>query len=222
MVNRVDSMGDGPPDVRAAVIRGRTRSVVAACMSSRDKLSALLAGAGLKLLDVPGSGDELPVTAASLVTSCGPEHGRRDEVVELGDPHLVEKANAGWFRLASEYGLFSQSREFLLGVDFAGQDAAPILRWVRVQLQDDWDIMGAGAASGILGAGSGWPGFVMMSLDGEVIVGGTTWQRSIGSLAVRHPSRIQLVRDYVGRLIVNPRTASDVRAEGERWLSSTA
>ncbi|MFF1542222.1 hypothetical protein [Streptomyces sp. NPDC058291] len=184
------------------------------------ELAASLADAGLLWCAVEGAGGALPVAAAWLATSCRREDGRRDETVARDDPRLIEKANEAWFRLAVDHGFFGGDREFLLGVNYADDDSAPILRWARVRLSQEWDIMGAGAASGVLGSAAGFPEFAMLSLDGDVILRGTTWQRSVGSLVVPHPHRVKIIRDYVVRRSANPRTSAAERAEGEAWLRS--
>jgi hypothetical protein len=55
--------------------------------------------------------------------SAGPEHGRfdshPDEIADVDEPDMADKVNASWCRMALEYGLFSEDREFLLAVDFA-------------------------------------------------------------------------------------------------------
>jgi hypothetical protein len=182
------------------------------------ELAASLSGAGLQWCAAEGPGGTLPVAAAWLATSCRREDGRRDETVRRGDPQLIEKANDGWFRLALDHGFLGDDREFLLGVNYADDDSVPILRWARVRLLEEWDIMGAGAATGILGSAAGFPEFAMLSLDGNVILRGTTWQDSIGSLVVPDPHRVKIIRDYVVRRSANSRTPAAERAEGETWL----
>ncbi|WP_234544743.1 hypothetical protein [Streptomyces shenzhenensis] len=182
------------------------------------ELAALLVDAGLRWCAADGADGTLPVAAAWLATSCRREDGRRDETVRRDDPRLIGKANDGWFRLVSDYGFLGDDREFLLGVNHADDDAVPILRWARVRLLGEWDIIGAGAATGVLGSAAGRPEFAMLSLDGDVILRGTTWQESIGSLVVPDPHRVQIIRDYVARRSANPRTPAAERAGGESWL----
>jgi hypothetical protein len=184
---------------------------------NESELSILLGNAGLHLIGRGGDG-QLPVAAAWLATSARPEDGRRDELVDKNDPELVVKANQGWYRLAEQHGLFTEDRLFLLGVDFAGPDAGPLLRWVTVKLGPDWDVMGAGAASGVLGSGVGMPEFVMLRLDGSVIVRGTTWQRSIGSLVLPNPRGVPVIASYVERLLANPATSPSDRRAAAHWL----
>ncbi|MGW7606102.1 hypothetical protein ACWGKW_02230 [Streptomyces sp. NPDC054766] len=182
------------------------------------ELAASLSDAGLLWCAAEGVSGALPVAAAWLATSCRREDGRRDETVDRGDPRLIEKANDGWFRLVLDYGFLGDDQEFLLGVNYADDGSVPILRWARVRLLEEWDIMGAGAASGVLGSAAGLPEFAMLSLDGNVVLRGTTWQKSIGSLAVPNPHRVNIIRDYVARRSANSRTPATERAEGEAWL----
>jgi hypothetical protein len=182
------------------------------------EFAASLLDAGLQWCAAEAVGGALPVAAAWLATSCRREDGRRDETVRRDDPQLIEKANDGWFRLARDHGFLGEDREFLLGVNHADDESVPILRWARVRLLQEWDIMGAGAATGILGSAAGLPEFAMLSLDGNVILRGTVWQESIGSLLVPDPHRVKIIRDYVERRSANPRTPAAERAEGEAWL----
>ncbi|MEH0581602.1 MULTISPECIES: hypothetical protein [Streptomyces] len=182
------------------------------------EFAASLLDAGLQWCAAEAGGGALPVTAAWLATSCRREDGRRDETVRRDDPQLIEKANDGWFRLARDHGFLGEDREFLLGVNHADDESVPILRWARVRLLQEWDIMGAGAATGILGSAAGFPEFAMLSLDGNVILRGTVWQETIGSLLVPDPHRVKIIRDYVERRSANPRTPAAERAEGEAWL----
>ncbi|GAA4495098.1 hypothetical protein GCM10023191_035300 [Actinoallomurus oryzae] len=185
---------------------------------NEERIAASLIRAGLLWCQAEVSDEELPVSAAWLAVSCRREDGRRDETVNRGDPQLIEKANAVWLRLAIDSGFMGEDREFLVGVDCADEESAPILRWARVRLSGDWDVMGVGAASGVLGSAAGVPEFVMLSVDGNIILRGTTWKDSIGVLAVPNPHMIQIIRDYVKRRNVNPRTPDRERAEGEAWL----
>jgi hypothetical protein len=67
---------------------------------------------------------------------------RPDEVIDLDDPDMAAKINAGWLRLASEHGLLNADREFLIDVDYCEPESEPA--WVRVRLDDEWDIADSG------------------------------------------------------------------------------
>ncbi|MEU1625329.1 hypothetical protein ABZ746_08340 [Streptomyces sp. NPDC020096] len=183
------------------------------------KLSKALVRAGIRFLSIDATPATLPVRAAWIASSCGRSDGRRDIVFNAGDADIVSNANLSWFSLASEIGLFSEPNgEFLLGVDLADDKSTPILRWAKVELMDSWDIMGAGAANGILGSGVGRPEFVMMSTNGGVVMRGTTWEDGIGVLVVPAPHRVKLMRDYVERLASNPRADLHERRSASEWI----
>ncbi|MFE7244493.1 hypothetical protein [Streptomyces sp. NPDC057580] len=181
----------------------------------------------------------LPVFAAVYAVSCGPETGRRDAYVEYDDPNLIERANRGWYELATSFGLFAADREFLLALPAHRYNAQAAYRhrrhvWRRVRLLDKWDVMGAacsirlgtsayGYAEHLLGGGPGRPEFVMLSLDSTLAMSGTTWQAGISSLAVPNPARAQVIRrmlDYAANaeedgFTVDPRAD---RAKALAWL----
>ncbi|MEU9992858.1 hypothetical protein AB0E10_39975 [Streptomyces sp. NPDC048045] len=184
-----------------------------------QKLSEALAQAGIRFHGIDETPATLPVRAAWIAVSCGHSDGRRDIVLDASDADVVSNANLSWFGLATESGLFGgPNREFLLGVDLADDESASILRWAKVELMEDWDIMGGGAAGGILGSGVGKPEFVMMSTNGEVVLRGTTWEDAIGVLAVPMPDRVKLIRDYAERLASNPRSDFHERRSASEWL----
>jgi hypothetical protein len=160
----------------------------------------------------------VPPRAAALITSCRPEEGRRDHVVSKDDPRVVEKANAGWFRLAKDHELFSDDRKFLLKVNLANGDESALLRWVKVQLLDRWDIMGAGAASRVMGWDFGRPEFTMLSLNGLIICAGTVWSDKIGSLVVPYPHRIERIRRYAEWIPTMRSSPPDEQTAAEEWL----
>jgi len=149
------------------------------------------AAAGLRMLK--GCGDPsayIPPIVAGQVASCPPEEGRIEVQVGIEDPCLLEKANAGWYRLSIEAGLFSEAeRRFM--VAFTPNENSPS-RWICVELQESWDVMGQGA-SGPLGSGYCRPEFLMHSLDGAVLCCGTTYQYSIGVFTLRDPRRSQVL-----------------------------
>jgi hypothetical protein len=159
-------------------------------------------------------GTGIPPYVAGMVTSCRPDEGRRDRTSALDDPARVSKANAEWFELATEFGLFSDDRQFLLSISVPYPDAVDDTDvegvWGLVELLDDWDIMGAGCAVGITGSQYGCPAFVMSALDGSVFVQGTVWQSSIGTAVLPNPHRVQSLRD-ISRLNVGKpyRTAAE-------------
>ncbi|MEU4212313.1 hypothetical protein AB0F13_20330 [Streptomyces sp. NPDC026206] len=157
--------------------------------------------AGLQLLPGGVPAVTTPPSVMSLLTTCGNEDRRRDAAVDgeawadgwlEENPDFVPRANAVWHALAVEHQLFGPEGDFLLLVG---------RHWRRVHLLDEWDLIGAGSASRLLGsATAGCPEFAMTSLDGRVALRGTTYQSCISSLVVPVPWLAPTVRAYMGRL----------------------
>ncbi|WP_128978072.1 hypothetical protein [Streptomyces roseicoloratus] len=195
---------------------------------AEEALEKLIA-AGLVFHGVLETRDDLPpVNVASYMGHVGPDSGRHGFVLAHEEKDLGSRFNVEWERLARDSGLFSPGAggrpEFLLGVDVA-QDTSvdgesQSWRWARVTLSDHWDIAGVGCENGILGAGANNPAFIMMSLDGDILVHGASWQDGIGASAVSHPARFEELRDHAGRIAfafdwLEPET----REWAERWLA---
>ncbi|WP_432926351.1 hypothetical protein ACQPZZ_35610 [Microbispora sp. CA-135349] len=192
-----------------------------------DLLAPVMKGCGLRFLGFRYS-TGIPAFAAGMVTSCYPGEGRRDRTVGLDDPALVPKANADWYALATEYGLFSAKRQFLLSINVPiGSDEGetapgnemvePV--WGLVELLEDWDIMGKGAAAGITGGPYGRPAFVMSALDGSVFVQGTVWQDCIGTAVLPNPHRVQSLRNVVQRSVGKPYRTAAENEDALTWLA---
>ncbi|GAQ57638.1 hypothetical protein a10_07509 [Streptomyces acidiscabies] len=168
-------------------------------------------------------GTGLPTYIAGMVTSCHPDEGRRDRTVALDDPDRVSKANADWFELATECGLFSVDRQFLLSISMPRPDAVDDTDvegvWGLVELMDDWDIMGAGCAVGVTGSRYGCPAFVMSALDGSVFVQGTLWQDSIGTAALPNPQRVRSLRDIAVLSVGKPYRTAAENEDTLAWLA---
>lgn len=113
-------------------------------MSLTDEdIAAVLAPAGLRFIEREQN-DVLWKDPASARPEEGRIDARPDEVIDLNDPDLAVKVNAGWLRLATEHGLLNTDREFLISVDYSESLSEPERAWVRVRLQDEWDIAGSG------------------------------------------------------------------------------
>jgi hypothetical protein len=181
------------------------------------ELAQQLAAGGLELLGLVDRLTPLiPPTLATVAMSYPRESEPRPySTVEIGAEDLVAQANAGWFRLASEGGLFDASREFLVGVAPSGE-----WWWAHVRLAQSWDVMGLGSAS-ILGNGEGYPGFIMMSLDGDVIVHGDVWQSEIGSVLTRNPAENQQLREHARWKVESPLTPDYEKTAIHRWLEAS-
>lgn len=184
------------------------------------ELAAKLASAGLVYIEpVDAEAPLLPPGLATTATSYREGDGWAGSGVDIDDPALIVNANAGWYRLAVEGGLIKGvGSEFLVAVK--RQNAELHQWWARVSLTEPWDIMGTGAASGALGIVAGHPAFAMSSLDGKVVMLGTTWESEIGCLLVRNPQRIGAYRQFLERKIDNPRTSASDREIIQRWLNA--
>ncbi|MEU6781646.1 hypothetical protein ABZ912_20795 [Nonomuraea angiospora] len=170
---------------------------------------------------------------AMVATSAYDEESWHVRAVELSDPNWVAKFNADWYALANELGLFSADRRFLVMLTPAIDPAFDQAReaaddwedpawwehvWGLVELEEGWDLAGAGAASGVLGSGYGSPAFVMSAIDGSVFVVGADWRDSIGVAALPAPHCSAGLQEMARRNLDSRRT------EGERedllaWLA---
>lgn len=168
-------------------------------MSLTDaEMAAALAPAGLQFIKRERGKIRLPLKPGKSAASSLPEDGRfdarPDEVIDVDDPDFAVKLNAGWLRMATEFGLLDAQREFLLSVDYnedlpRGEPAEPA--WVRVRLLDDWDIAGCGA--GQLGGTFATlmteryvPEFWVLSLDQRVLMNTTVWGNgTVSTIAIR-------------------------------------
>ncbi|WP_436772733.1 hypothetical protein [Yinghuangia sp. YIM S09857] len=190
-----------------------------------------LAEAGLRFLgmvapDVP----LIPPTTAAFAGHFPLPEGRFDAVsVEFDDPHLRDRCNAEWHRLCSDGGLVAAGGSaaardggFLVAVLRTDDDGRRVWWWARVGLDEPWDIIGAGAASGALGAGWCHPGFVMLSADGRNVVRGDEGQSSVEIVLVRDPQRVPRLREHGARTAGQAYTDPFTRAAIERWLAATA
>ncbi|RGD62312.1 hypothetical protein DR950_35260 [Kitasatospora xanthocidica] len=133
----------------------------------------------------------VPPFLTGQAPGCPPEEGRVDAVLDVLDPLLHEKANADWYRLSVEGGLFSATdRRFLLSL--GPEDGPGRARWHCVELRAEWDVMGRGAA-GPLGSAFCRPEFRMLSLDGGVLCFGTTWEHAISTSVLTAPNRSRVL-----------------------------
>ncbi|MFB7335685.1 hypothetical protein ACFC00_29205 [Streptomyces adustus] len=165
------------------------------------EIGDVLAPAGLRLVERIQQDVRLPPLPEYVSpASAGPEHGRfdsqPDEVADLGASDFADKVNAGWHRMATRYGLFDGKHEFLLTVGRArlGEepDDEPYEVWFRVQLLDDWDLVGSEVD--LLRSGFATlftdrfvPEFTMASLDGRMMLNTTVWGNGMLSTIVIRP-----------------------------------
>jgi hypothetical protein len=163
-------------------------------------VAANLAPAGLEFVERVNGEVSLPLPPYHSPASCRSEHGRFDsrpeEVVDVEDPDLPAKVNAGWWRMATEYDLFDNQNEFLIAVDYRDPEAiSPEMAWVRVRLADAWDLAG----SNVTALGSYFAGlfterfvpeFTMLSLDHKAMLNTTVWGNGTVSTIVIRPDRL--------------------------------
>ena len=174
-------------------------------MSITDAVvAANLAPAGLEFMERVNGEVSLPLPPPPPYyspASCRSEHGRfdsrPDEVVNVEDPDLPAKVNAGWWRMATEYDLFDAQREFLLAVNYSDAETVdPEMAWVRVRLADEWDVAGCNVTA----LGSSFAGlfterfvpeFTMLSLDHQAMLNTTVWGNGTVSTIVIRPDRLR-------------------------------
>ena len=168
-------------------------------MFDQQAIEKSLRIAGITTKDFSWSSATLPASAAWMLAACLPEDGRVDRTFDLDETDLIRKANGAWWEFVVEYGLLDQDRNFLVSVGPVDQEIPARPHWTRVKLEHDWDIVGMGANNGVLGGPSGRPGFVMLSLNESLLIGGTTWQDSIGIIALPNPVDASAIRRFMRR-----------------------
>jgi hypothetical protein len=155
------------------------------------EIAAALAPAGLLFIERVQEEVRLPLKPDKSAASSLPEDGRfdamPDEVADVDDPDLAAKLNAGWLRMATEYGLLNDQREFLLSVDYRPESADGERAWVRVRLLDEWDFAGSEVEQlGGRFAGRYVPEFFVLSLDQRVHMNTTIWGNgTVSTIAIR-------------------------------------
>ncbi|MFH9012972.1 hypothetical protein ACH4C6_16470 [Streptomyces sp. NPDC017943] len=178
-----------------------------------------LAAAGLRIVDGWTEPDGLlPPVVAGQAASCPHDEGRVEAMLDVLEPRLRERANADWYRLSVEGGLFSGTdRRFLLALG-PGEDRPA--RWFCVELQREWDVMGEGAA-GLLGSAPCRPEFRMLSLDGNVLVFATTWEHDISTSVLTAPHRSRVLRRWAEAVAEGTMDEPDhppLSLAARRWL----
>lgn len=188
---------------------------------SESGLAKALSGCGLTLIGMADPDTPLiPPLLAGFATSTPPGAGRLVAMLDLDEPDLSSVANAAWYSLCVDGGFFDTGDpSFLIAVDCSSEDMPKMWRWATVQLSNPWDVMGAGAASGLLGNGHSRPAFVMLSLDGSTIVRGDTWQTQIGAVLVQDPHEHEPFWRQGERLSALSRTGDWEKKAIKRWLN---
>ncbi|GLL07534.1 hypothetical protein GCM10017581_092880 [Dactylosporangium matsuzakiense] len=182
-------------------------------------VTAELAPAGLRFVERDRAAVRLPPQAANLAASCRYEDGRIDapphEVVNLDDPNMTHKINAGWSRLAAESGLWNEGREFLLEVDYSDTSHEPDLAWVCVQLLHEWDVAGSGAAA----LATHVPEFTALSIDERVLMRTTLWGNgTVSSLVIPSPATVSIIRNYADTMTRSSYYPPNIQQAARTWL----
>ncbi|MGW2402470.1 hypothetical protein ACWCYY_38590 [Kitasatospora sp. NPDC001664] len=158
-----------------------------------------------------------PPQSASMAAACGPWDGRVDIEIGHDDPDFTAAVNAAWSRQADDFGLLSHNGQFLLLANLypdPSEDAE--LRWLRVSLGEHWNLAGA-TQGGIIGPLG--DGLFTMSLDGEVIIEGTTYEGRSSVLAVPRPYRAEPFRSWTRHLINEWKQSGEDTLRAEAWLA---
>ncbi|GAA4568668.1 hypothetical protein [Planotetraspora kaengkrachanensis] len=166
-------------------------------------VAALLAPAGLHFVKRWNREDVRlpPLPPGYSPASASPEHGRfdshPDEIADVDAPDMPDKVHASWFRMATEYELFNENREFLLVVCYARYDETDDgyddNAWVQVRLLDDWDFVASEIdllRSGMAGLFTTRfvPEFTVASLDGRTMMNTTVWGNgTVSTIAICTP-----------------------------------
>lgn len=193
------------------------------------ELAEGLAAAGLTYLGmVEPSAPLIPPRLAAFANSAAADGNEWAASVESDAPDLRERFNHEWYMLAADQGLFSRENpEFLLAVavaveDEGGESEHRASWWARVALRAEWDLAGAGAAAQVTGCGWGHPEFVMLSLDGNVIVRGSQGERWTDVVCLRDPHRIRSLREMGARMTDSRSIPRETREAIARWLAHAA
>ncbi|MGW4378789.1 hypothetical protein [Kitasatospora sp. NPDC004531] len=165
------------------------------------EIGDLLASAGLRLVERFQQEVRLPPLPKYVSpASAGPEHGRfdshPDEVADLNASDFADKVNTGWHRMAAEFGLLDEKREFLLALGRVrlgdDSDHEPYEGWFRVRLLDEWDLVRSEVD--LLRSGFATlftdrfvPEFTVASLDGQMMMSTTVWGDGTLSTIVIRP-----------------------------------
>ncbi|MFC6568211.1 hypothetical protein [Actinoplanes utahensis] len=165
--------------------------------------------------DYDGPGAVIPALVTAQAPSYPVEERWAWAATYFTDPLLHGKANSDWYRISLETGLFSETDPRFLMAYLPGEDGPS--EWLCVELQEDWDIMGTGAAALL---GSAWcrPEFRFLSLDGSVLVSSTTGEDALDTFAAREPDRSSYLPRYAAWLAtledLHPGDVAAIR----RWL----
>ncbi|MFJ4672749.1 hypothetical protein [Kitasatospora purpeofusca] len=181
-----------------------------------EQLSSRLAESGIHLVCLKEMVTSCPPSATFAATGCGPEDGRVDIKVDYNSPDPLEEVNRAWFAQATRFGLLGETGEFLLLVNMHDDpyDADP--RGARVRLGADWNVAGDRPTTI---NGPTWDGLITMSVNGDVIVEGSTGQREMDVLAVPNPHKASAIRHYIGFMLRNGELSGLETDNVRNWLA---
>ncbi|MFI5733906.1 hypothetical protein ACIA49_27580 [Kribbella sp. NPDC051587] len=181
-------------------------------------LAGLLAEVGLRFVGwIDPATPLIPPRLATFAGSSSSEDDAYGDAVALDDPELRAKANATWYQLASRARLFdSVDKRFLTAIK--SDDEGRGLWWAVVELRDVWDIVGAGAASQLFGYRENRPAFVMISVDGNVVLRCDVGEVSIDFSVVPDARRAPTLLRRARRIVETASGDDGTRSAAERWL----
>ncbi|MFF9086894.1 hypothetical protein ACF1BE_10845 [Streptomyces sp. NPDC014991] len=143
--------------------------------------------------------------------------------IENDAPDFRERVNHEWYMLGAHQGLFITSKpQFLIAVRDVENDRPDMAWWARVQLQTDWDFAGSGAEAGVTGYSWGRPEFIMLSLNGNVVVQGSQGQKWTDIVCLRDAYHITPLREMGMKLSEDASIPEETRGALSRWLEHTA
>lgn len=117
--------------------------------------------------------------------------------------------------MAKNLRVVNDRREFLLAME----DIFGDLYWSHVSLAREWDFIGVGAALGVTGSREGFPGFALMSLDGNSALVGHSDQDSVSFTGVADLKNIPELRESAARLAFHsPHRGNDAAFSAKVWL----
>lgn len=182
-----------------------------------NQVAASLAEVGMRFLGMlDTSSSVIPPKLAAFASSCIEAVGVS---VDVEDPRMFEKANDASYRLAMEGGLFGK-RGFLLAVRHLEVNTPEFQWWARIAFLDQWDVVERGSESGVLGRRAGYPAFLMLSLDGNVILRGDRGESTVDFTLVRNPGHIKMLIDHGEWLTRWSTTDEFSRQSIRRWLDT--
>ncbi|MGW4803759.1 hypothetical protein [Kitasatospora sp. NPDC004272] len=183
------------------------------------ELRSLLADAGLLLLEVDDRSEpRIPPFLATFANSCSDEDGAFGDAIPMSGANFLKDANSAWYRLGVSGAVFVENDPvFMVAVKFVSNEILR-WRWVRVRLGREWDIIGRGAASLVLGNGPCRPAFVMTSLDGQAILRCDVGQGFIEFSVVPKACGAKTLLWHGERMLRSSSLDEETRMEVERWL----